>query len=198
MGNSAPTVFKKTSDDLPLGPPRFTGEWTTDQKQLANWIADFVRICVVETGLLDPQYQKLVGEISFDSLPDPEATTIARAQATANKAWEAGETFKADIETKLKLFAFGGSFNIVGTSNQGNPIFEFDLDTTAYHAVVTPTGATGGSPSNDAFRVIQITKGEGGMAVFVAGAPGLGITVSYDYLVIGPHPNLTTRNDEES
>ena len=63
------------------------------------------------------------------------------------------------------------------------------------HAVITPTGATGGSPSNDAFRVIQITKGSGGMAVFVAGAPGAGITVSYDYIVIGPNPNLTTRND---
>lgn len=198
MGNSAPTVFKKTSDDLPLGPPRFTGDWQTDQKQISNWIADFVRICVVETGLLDPQYQKTVGEISFAKLPDPKATTIARAQATANKAWEAGETFKADLENTLKLFAFGGSFTIGPLTNQGNPIFEFDLKTTNYHAVVTPTGATGGAPSNDAFRVIQITKGSGGMAVFVAGAPGGGATVSYDYIVIGPHPDLTTENDEES
>ena len=78
MGTTPPPAFKKTSDDLPLGPPRFTGDWTTDQKQISNWIADFVRICVVETGLLDPQYQKTVGEISFDKLPDPQATTIAR------------------------------------------------------------------------------------------------------------------------
>lgn len=192
MGNAA---FKKTSDTIPLGPPRFTGDWATDQKQIANWIADFVRIAVSETGLLDPQYQKTVGQISFDNLPDPEATTIARAQATANKAWEAGETFKADLETALQLFAFGGSFTIKDTGNQGNPIFTYDLKTTDYHAVITPTGATGGSPSNDAFRVIQVTKGSGGMAVFVAGAPGAGITVSYDYIVIGPNPNLTTRND---
>lgn len=197
MGNSAPTTFKKTSDEQPLGPPRFTGDWQTDQKQMANWIADFVRICVVETGLLDPTYQKTIGEISFDKLPDPGATTIARAQATANAAWEAGETFKADLETALKTFVFGGSFTITGAANQGNPVFTYDIGTTDYHAVVTPTGATG-APANDAFRVIQIGKGTGGIAVIVAGAPGVGNSVTYDYIIVGPTPNLTTRNDEEA
>lgn len=191
-------VFKKNASEIPLGPPRFIGDWTVDQKQLVNWLADFIKITVTQTGLLDPQYQQTVGTISFDKLPDPEATTIARAQATANKAWESGEQFKIDLENALGLFAFGGSFTIGPGTNQGNPIFKFDLKTTDYHAVVTPTGATGGSPSIDAFRIIQITKGSGGMAVFVAGAPGGGATVSYDYIVIGPNPNLTTRNDEET
>lgn len=192
-GKEADTYFKKSAAEIPLGPPRTTGDPATDNKQIVSYLADFYRITVIQTGLLDPQYQQTVGEISFDKLPDPEATTIARAQATANKAWETVEQFKFDLENALGLFVFGGSFTIGPGTNQGNPVFPFDLGTTGYHATVTPTGATGGSPSNDAFRIIQITKGSGGMAVFVAGAPGGGATVAYDYIVVGPRPDLTQR-----
>jgi hypothetical protein len=189
--------FRRTGNEIPLGPPRFTGDWKNDSRQMANWCADFIKVTISETGLLDPQYQQRVGEISFDKLPDPQATTIARAQATANKAWEEGEQFKVDLEGHLDKWIFGGSFQITSGTDQGNPVFPLDLETTDYHAVVTPTGATGGSPSADAFRIIQITKGSGGMAVFVGGAPGGGATVSYDYIVIAPRPNLTELNDEE-
>lgn len=184
----------KTATQTPPEPPRATGQDVPDQRALIDWMWEFFLATVVTSGLLDPVYQQTVGEISFEKMPDPQATTIARAQATANEVWTELEQLKTDLPPLLRKFAFGGSFTISGASTSGNPVFPADLGTTDYFSVVTPTGATG-SPANDAFRIVVQTKGSGGIGVGVAGAPGVGNSVTYDYIVIGPFPDLRTTEE---
>ncbi len=186
-------VFKQATQ-TPPEPPRLTGQAQNDLAALRDWLWQFYLSTVVQSGLLDPVYQQITGEVSFDQLPNPEATTVARAQLTANRAWEAGEQFKVDLKPILSRWTFGGSFTISGTDDEGNPVFDFDLETTDFFVTVTPTGATG-TPANDAFRVIAITKGSGGLAVQVAGAPGVGNSVTYDFIVVGQLPDLNTTEE---
>lgn len=188
MGTSDPTKFKD-STQTPPSPPRLTGVAAQDTVALRDWLWQFYLATVVVSGLLDPVYQQIVGEISFDQLPDPEATTIARAQATANAAWTAGEQFKFDLQNLLSRWTFGGSFTIANGNTSAALAFPFEIGNTNYHAVVTPTGGSG-APANDAFRITTITKGTGGMGVGVAGAPGGGNSVTYDYIVVTAFPDL--------
>lgn len=188
--------FKKATQP-PLEPPRLTGEPQTDLASLREWIWSFYLQTVIQSGLLDPIYQQVEGLISFDVLPDPQATTIARAQATANAAWTAGEQFKVDLDFNLRQWIFGGTFTISGGATSASPVFANDIGTTDYRATATPTGSTG-VVSNDAFRVVQQTKGTGGIAFSVAGAPGVGASVTYDYIVVAILPDLSELDDEEA
>lgn len=174
--------FKKATQ-TPPEPPRFVAAWEIDMPALRDWLTEFYIVTVVQSGLLDPVYQQVVGQISFDSLPDPEATTIARAQATANEAWRELERFKNVV--------FGGSATISGTDTTASVAFDFELASTDYSVTVTPTNGSG-SPSVDAFRIIVVTKGVGGLGFGVTGAPGVGNSVTYDYQVIGKVPDTTT------
>lgn len=191
MGTDATTTdqtFKKATQSPPE-PPRFVGTWQIDMATMRDWLTEFYLVTVIQSGLLDPVYQQVEGEISFEKLPDPQATTTARAQATANAAWEAGEQFKIDLEADMKKFAFGGRFTISDGAASASPVFDQDIGTTDYFVTVTPSTATG-APANDAFRVIAVTRGTGGIGVSVAGAPGGGSSVTYDFIVIGKFPAL--------
>ncbi len=179
----------------PPAPPRLVNDWKVDMPAMRDWLAEFYLLTVVSSGLLDPVYQATQGNISFSALPDPEQTTVGRAQKTANLAWEAGEQFKEDLEADIKKFAFGGTFTITGAATSASPVFDQDLGTIEYFATATPSSGTG-TPANDAFRVIAQTKGTGSIAFTVAGAPGVGNSVTYDYIVIGKFPKL--RETEEA
>ncbi len=190
-----PNKLKPQVTQTPAGPPRFMTDWKIDMPALRDWLAEFYLVTVVQSGLLDPVYQQTTGVIDFEHLPDPTNTTIARAQKTANLAWESGEQFKEDLEAIMKKFAFGGRFTISDGNVSGNPVFPNDVGTTNYFVTVTPSTAAG-APANDAFRIVATTRGTGGIGVSIAGAPGVGSSVTYDYIVIGVFPTL--RETEET
>jgi hypothetical protein len=163
-------------------PPRFTGQWEQDVKALQDWQQRFYIATVQESGLLDPSYQASGGEgIEADNLPDPTATTIARAQATANLAVTMVEALGELWGSRIIKT---GNFTVENTSDLASVVFDVDLGHTDYrimHAVETYAGA----PSLDAFRVIAITKGTGGFTAEVTAAPGAGTSVTFAYTIVG-------------
>jgi hypothetical protein len=63
-------------------------------RSLLGWVNDFYRSTVIESGLLDPDYQSTAGTFDPDSLPDPADSSIARAQQTANEAYKLAQEAK--------------------------------------------------------------------------------------------------------
>jgi hypothetical protein len=68
-------------------PPRLYGDWQIDWQTVNDYFTDFYNSAVVQSGLLDPAYQATAQTINPSSLPSPDNTTIATAQATANAAY---------------------------------------------------------------------------------------------------------------
>lgn len=164
---------------VPPQPPRLTGEYEQDSIRLRDWTAAFYEIAVLETGLLDPGYQETVGQISFENLPNPTATTIARAQATANAAWTALEQYKSDTGT---MAVRSGSFIIEGTADTASVDLDPPLTNSNYNVVVSPADRSGG-PLIDSFTVIGITKGELNFVVETFAAPGAGKSVTFNWML---------------
>jgi len=170
----AETFVAKQSTRTPPPPPRLTGNFDVDIIALRDWFAAFVEVAVVETGLLDPSYQASGGaNIDLDALPDPEATTIARAQATANAIQTA---YKSQFPLP------SGRFTISGVSDTAEVDFAAPLAFGDFDVIITPRTYEG-APTVDAFIVIQVVTNASGFSVVVNDAPGAGAAVTYSYLV---------------
>lgn len=158
-------------------PPRLTDDKDINVIMLHKWVHDFYSATVVQSGLLDPDYQGDAGTFDPDNLPDPEDSSIAKAQDTANRAYELAAASDA-LKTLLSF-----SFTLSGTSNQSTATFGEALSTADYVAIVVPTSYTG-SPASGAFIVVGVTKSEESVIVTFSTAPGVGATVTYDVIIL--------------
>lgn len=169
----------RTNSRIPPQPPRITGQYEQDSIRLRDWTASFYEVAVVESGLLDPGYQETVGLISFTSLPDPTQTTIARAQKTANLAWEALEQYKIDSGVDAVR---SGSFVIADAADTASVDLTPELSNANYNIVVSAVDRAGG-PLIDSFTVVGVTKGVANFVVEVFAAPGAGKSVTFNWML---------------
>jgi len=150
-------------------PPRATGNAEVDARALTEWTNNFYTAAVIESGLLDPEYQASGSdEVDYSKLPDPTATTIARAQQVAN--------------TAIRRSA-SGFFTISDTNSQATVEFDAPLEDENYHVTASPTAFTG-SPAVGAFSIAAVSKSASGIGVALAAAPGAGTSVTFDFIVL--------------
>lgn len=162
-----------TKFSAPPKPPRLTGDYKADVVSLNNWLWAFFSTTVLESGLLDPAFQSNAGIFDPAHLPDPSATSIAKAQDTANHAY-AGVTRAALFEGNATL----ADPNNVLTFTLATP-----MPNANYHVIPVPAGFTG-SPGASAFIPISITKTAASFTITFAAAPGGGNTVTFDLIVL--------------
>jgi hypothetical protein len=160
----------KSSQTVIQPPPRVSGNAANDQRSLIEWLHGFFRAGVLESGLLDAEYQASgADEIDYNDLPDPAATTIARAQGVANAAYRKTS---------------GGQFTVSGAVASISLAFAEPLaEGTTFKAVATASAFTGAPPAG-AFTVAAMNKTVTGVAFTLVTAPGVGASVTFDYILI--------------
>lgn len=163
----------RETSKVPPPPARLTNNAEVDLLSFQQWMSEFYLTTVLETGLLDPTYQASGGDdIDVDNLPDPVATTIARAQATANLG----------VELASRLVTMG-RVTIEETEDTGSVTFDDELDDDDYYVLMVSSDYTG-SPSVDGYRIIKQTRATTGFAFEVTAAPGAGTSITFDYFVM--------------
>lgn len=162
-----------TKFSAPPKPPRLTGDYKADVVSLNNWLWAFFTTTVLESGLLDPAFQANAGTFDPAHLPDPTATSIAKAQDVANRAY-AGVTRAA---------VFLGNATLADPNNVLTFTFASPMANANYHVIPVPAGFTG-SPGASAFVPISITKTAASFTITFAAAPGPGNTVTFDLVVL--------------
>lgn len=177
---------RRTDVNIP-NPPRQTGQTEQDMRSIIEFLTQFFRTTVLETGLLDPNYQASGADFEdLSQLPIPEATTIARAQKTANLIvklyWP--EIQKAERQARQRV-PYGGTLTISGADDTATTAFDAELPDANYRIALTCTGYTG-NPATNSFIVIQVQKTAGGFAFETLAAPGAGATVVWDWLIVRP------------
>lgn len=162
----------RRSKRVPPPPPRITGDSEVDLAALRDWFTQFYQVAVIETGLLDPVFQSQSGEIDLDQPPDPEFTTIAQAQATANTVYR-----------NLSLGVFQrGEFTISDTNDTATIDLREELEDEEYSVLISAVDFTG-SPAANAFHVIRVTRETDAFAMLLLAAPGTGTSITFNYLV---------------
>jgi hypothetical protein len=160
-----------TKKRAPPTPPRRSGD-AGDIVAIGHWLDDFYNFTVRETGLLDPSFQAAAGTFDPAALPDPAATSIARAQLVANEAYQRG---------RLAPFLVT-EFSLDGTNNEITFPFETPPADADYRVIVQARDFTG-APSASAFVVTRIVRTKEQFVVTLAAAPGAGNSVSFDCIL---------------
>jgi hypothetical protein len=149
-------------------PPRASGNPQADTKSITDWLWSFFIAAVVESGLLDPSFQSDAGTFDPDSLPDPADSSIAKAQDTANRAYQ-----------RISLT----EFSLSDTNDTVTFTFTVPRDNADYRVLVQPKANTG-PPASAAFVVAAIDVTAESFTVQFASAPGSGTSITYDGFII--------------
>lgn len=168
-------------------PPRTTGDQAADLVAQINWSNDFYRATVVESGLLDPAFQSDADGFDAESLPDPEASSIALAQKTANEGFTAAASARAIADQALAgAVLLITPFTLSDADNQVTITFTTPFaDADDYRVLCQAVDFTG-TPAVDAFVVVKVDRTTTTIVITIAGAPGLGNSVTFHAFI---YPN---------
>lgn len=167
--------------DTPPAPPRIIGDEDSVRQDIvatSQYLNDFYKSTVLEGYFAAQQFVDdslaalAAGDpVDLSNLPDPLNTNVAAAQTVANAAYT--------LATQRE----GGSFSIADPDTSATVTFADAEPDTDYYVVVTAS-AESGAPAVNAHIVSSITKSTTGFTVNIAAAPGVGTSVTFDYIKI--------------
>lgn len=171
------------ASNLPPPPPRIEGDPQNpvpDITAVAQYLHAFYVSTVVDgyfasQEFLDESLTSLAaGEpVDLENLPDPLNTTISAAQAVANAAYT--------LATKLETDQSSGSVTISETDTSAVVTLSPAEPDTDYRVVASPSAETG-APAANARVVTTITKATGSFTLNILTAPGVGTSVTFDWI----------------
>ncbi len=165
-------------------PPRLTGEAETDIASLNFWANQLYQYGVLQGGLLTAETQSQSGTFSPTNLPNPGASTVATAQTVANEAYTLAETVNTAEQALNKKIVQAGSFMVTGASSSPGAITITTAQTDTNYFVVCSPSAIVGAPASGALLIDSVAKAAGSFTPSVSAQPGVGNSVTYDYLVM--------------
>jgi hypothetical protein len=172
----------------PPPPPRLTGDPNIDLVAIANWANDFYKAAVVSGYFLNTQDQSESGGFDPNSLPDPATSTVAQAQQTANEAYAKAVAAQEDADAAAAQTNkwHSGTVTVSGASTTGIVTFAADKKQpdAVYLVLLTPVSFVG-TPGIGAFVQIGTSAlATTGFTVTVQAAPGVGNSVTFNYLIV--------------
>lgn len=157
-------------------PPRTTGNAQQDLPILIDWFWRAYQVISQAINYINTQVDPAI--VTVANLPDPNGTTLAQAQQTANDA------FSLATNNKLRLDGFiSGTFSTVDTDTGVVVTFGTAQADTSYRVIVQPTGFVG-TPPAAAFAVAQKTYTTADFTVIMLDVPGVGNTVNWEWQLI--------------
>ena len=173
-------------------PPRTTGDAQQDLPILIDWFYRAYQVITQSVTYINSQVDS--GDVTVANLPDPNSTTLAAAQQTANNAYTLADTVQNDLEDAVNdiealqervtdINSIYGTFDISDTDVGIELTFVEEQPDTDYRVIVQPLSNTG-SPANNAFIVKEKTYATDKFTVIMLAAPGAGDTITYEWQLI--------------
>jgi len=197
-----------TDTDIPIPrtletPPRSTGNAQQDYPVLVDYIYRTYQVIKESVDYINAQISG--GDIDFDTsnLPNPETSTVAQAQKTANEAFilasQAKDTAEAAqtnvtsltstvtaLQTSLNDFIasfVSGTVNIADANTSATVNFGVAQPDTNYRVIIQPISVVA-SPASGAFTIRTKTYGTSSFSFTIVAAPGVGNTVTYEWQLV--------------
>lgn len=158
----------------PAEPPRLTGDLQRDVVALNEYIWTFYRDVV-----RDNEYATTAAVQDLEANKvDPANATAATAQQTANTALAVANQNKATLDDQQ-----AGSFTVNEGNTTADVTFSNPQPDTSYFVVCSVSGISGAPATNS--RIINgITKTTTGFTATLLAAPGVGTSVTFDWVVM--------------
>ena len=154
-------------------PPRTTGNPATDLPILIDWFWRAYQVITQSVKYIQDRVDPTLDVV--DDLPDPNGTTLAQAQATANAAYS-----KALATENQIADWFYGTATISDAAVGVTINFLEDQPDTNYRVFVNAISNTG-TPPTDASVLTNINYSIGSFDIIMAGAPGVGSSVTVQW-----------------
>lgn len=159
-------------------PPRTTGNAVTDLPLLIDWFWRAYQVITQSVNYIRDRVDPTLDVV--DDLPDPNGTTLAQAQATANAAYSQAQATKNLIAGWLFGTAAIADANVGVTINFDSSHQQADLNYTITPVVIDFDG----TPTTDAFVVSTINYALDHFDIIMVGAPGVGNSVTVQWQLI--------------
>ena len=158
-------------------PPRTTGNAQQDLPILIDWFWKAYLVIGEAVNYINNTVSPSITVVA--NLPDPDGTTLAQAQQTANDAFSLATTNASRLDGFL-----AGTFQTENADTGAVVTFATPQADADYRVIVQPTGSTGGPPI-DAFIVVEQSYTAASFTVIMFGTPGApGISVDWEWQLI--------------
>lgn len=160
-------------------PPRTTGNAQADLPILIDWFWKAYLIISDAVDYINNQVDPTVSAVA--NLPDPNGTTLAEAQQTANDA------FSLATNNKSRLDGFiSGTFDIADTDVGVELTFATEQEDADYRVWVQAVSNddSGGAIPDGAYIVKEKTYATDKFTVIMASSPGSGNTITFEWQLI--------------
>lgn len=160
-------------------PPRTTGNAQADLPILIDWFWKAYLIISDAVDYINAQVAPTVTAVA--NLPDPNGTTLAQAQQTANDA------FALATDNKGRLDGFiSGEFDIADTDVGIELTFTSAQEDTDYRVWIQAVDTVNGGAAipNGAYIVKEKTYATDKFTVIMASSPGTGNTITFEWQLI--------------
>ena len=157
-------------------PPRTTGNAQQDLPILIDWFYRAYQVIQQAVNYINNEVSPSV--IAVANLPDPNGTTLAQAQQTANDAFALATTNDNRWDGLIS-----GEFTISDTDIGSELTFADEQPDTNYRVFVQAKSITG-TPSNNAYTVKTKTYLIDKFTVIMLSSPGSGNSITYEWQLI--------------
>lgn len=158
-------------------PPRTTGNAQQDLPILIDWFWKAYQVIGQAVDYINETVSPSITVVA--NLPDPEGTTLAQAQQTANDAFSLATTNAGRLDGFI-----AGTFQTEDTDTGVVVTFADAQVDNNYRVIVQPTGSTGGPPI-DALVIAEKSYTAANFTVIMFGTPGApGISVDWEWQLI--------------
>lgn len=157
-------------------PPRTTGDPKMDLPILIDWFWKAYQVIQQSVAFINGQVTST--DFVAADLPDPENTTLAQAQSTANEAYNLASTATSRLDGFLT-----GTFTMGAADVGGSVSFNVDQQDNEYRVFLQALSDTG-APPLDAYVVIAKTYTTSGFSFTMGAVPGVGCSVTWEWQLI--------------
>lgn len=157
-------------------PPRTTGNAQADIPILVDWLYSAYQTITESVAYINSQIER--SDVNLASLPDPNATTLATAQQTANDAYNLAAQ-NSGIFNNMP----SGEFTLSDTSASDTITFDEEQPDTDFHVLIQAKSNTG-TPAADSYVVKEKTYSKTQFTVTMVAAPATGNSVTYEWQLV--------------
>jgi len=162
-------------------PPRTTGNIQQDIPLIVDWMFRCYQIIQQAVNYINGQIQDN-GDITATDLPNPQTSTVAQAQTTANQAYTIATNAQKDADALEAIVArnVSGTVTVSDASTGATVNFGTTQPNTNYTVNIQAKSITG-VPVSDAYIITGKTYATGNFSFTIKDAPAPGNSITFEW-----------------
>ena len=177
-------------DQVPIprqleSPPRTTGNAAQDFPLVIDWIWRTYQVIQQAVNFINNQIQKNP-DITVTDLPDPQTSTVAQAQLTANQAYQIATNAKNTADNLSEILSRNvfGTVTVTEADTTAVVTFSEAQPDTDYSVILQATTSAGTIATPDPFIIISKTYNQNDFSFTLRDAPGAGNSITFGWTLI--------------